>query len=422
MPLTASLAQLGEDAQRASYVLATAPTAQKNEALTRLADTLEAQAAAILAANRLDVEAAEARGMSAALLDRLTLTDARVQALAADTRQVAALPDPVGTLLDDRVLPNGLRLQKRRVALGVLGVIYEARPNVTIDVAALGLKAGSAVLLRGSADTLHTNRVLVTGLRTALEQAGLPAGAVQFIDDPDRALVTQLLRLDRYVDLIIPRGGAKLHQLCKEQSLIPVITGGIGICHMFVDASANLEQAVDLIENAKVQRPSVCNALDTALLHEAIAPTLLPALAARLAPQGVTFKADPASLQLLAQAGHDADAASLYDYDQEWLSLTLGLRVVDSLDQAIDHIRQHSTQHSDSILTRSDAHAERFVREVDSAAVYVNASTRFTDGSQFGLGAEVAVSTQKLHARGPMGLEELTTYKWVGLGDGHVRG
>jgi len=421
--VTTDLAAMGRAAKAASYPLGVLSTEQKNVALRAIADELEAQTDAVLAQNALDLADAEARGLSAAMLDRLRLTEKRMAALAADTRRIVELPDPVGTILDHRVLDNGMRLSKRRTPIGVLGVIYEARPNVTIDVATLCLKTGNAVILRGGSETLRSNLALTAVIHSALERTGLPQAAVQYIDHPDRALVTQLLRLDAYVDMIVPRGGAGLHQLCKEQSTIPVITGGIGICHIFIDASADLDRAVDIVENAKVQRPSVCNALDTLLVHRAVAPTVLPQVAERLAQHGVELRATDEALALLHADGYGAMTrpAGPKDFDQEWLGLILGVKLVEGLDEAITHIHQHSTEHSDSILTHDDAHAERFVNEINSAAVYVNASTRFTDGGQFGLGAEVAVSTQKLHARGPMGLEELTTYKWIGIGDGHIR-
>ncbi|MDY7092659.1 MAG: glutamate-5-semialdehyde dehydrogenase [Acidobacteriota bacterium] len=414
---------MGQRAQAASRRLATLTSEQKNAALAALADGLEAHAESLAEANRQDLEAGRQAGLSDALLDRLLLDTGRITALAADVRKVIDLPDPVGKEIDRRTLPNGMELIRRRVPLGVVGVIYEARPNVTVDIASLCLKTGNAAILRGGKETLTTNRALIRVIADALESAGVPRDAVQAIDDPDRALVTQLLRLDRWVDMIVPRGGAGLHQLCKEQGTIPVITGGIGICHIFLDETANLERAVDIVENAKVQRPSVCNALDTLLVHRAVAEQALPPIAQRLAASGVELRADETARQILDSAGTGAKvvAAGDGDFDQEWLSLILGIRVVDNLDQAIEHIQQHSTQHSDSILTRSQQHADRFVQEIDSAAVYVNASTRFTDGGAFGLGAEVAVSTQKLHARGPMGLEELTTYKWIGLGDGQIR-
>ena len=416
------LIAMGQAAKTASRRLATLTTGQKNAALRAIADELEAQAGTVLVQNALDIAAGRARELSDALLDRLLLTEKRVAALAADTRHIADLPDPIGAESGGRILPNGLRLSKRRIPIGVIGVIYEARPNVTIDIATLCLKTGNATILRGGSETSRSNLALVLVIQAALERVGLPRTAVQVIADPDRALVAGLLRLDKYVDMIVPRGGAGLHRLCREQSTVPVITGGIGICHIFVDESANLTRAVDIVENAKVQRPSVCNALDTVLVHRAVAPAFLPAMAARLAQSGVELRATGEAFDILQTAGGArVRAAGPDDFDQEWLALILGVKVVDGLDQAIDHIQEHSTEHSDSILTNDLAHANRFVNEINSAAVYVNASTRFTDGGQFGLGAEVAVSTQKLHARGPMGLEELTTYKWVGIGDGQIR-
>ena len=417
------LNSMGQTARAASRQLAVLPTARKNAALLAIADALEAQAATVLAANALDIATGRARGLSDALLDRLLLNEVRLAALAADTRHVAALPDPVGAEYDGRVLPNGMRLCKRRIPIGVIGVIYEARPNVTIDIATLCLKTGNAAILRGGSETLHSNLALTQVIQDALAASGLPAAGVQTITDPDRALVMALLRLDKYVDMIIPRGGAALHRLCREQATIPVITGGMGICHIFVDETADPVRALDIIENAKVQRPSVCNALDTVLLHRAVAAAFLPALAERLARSKVELRAAPEAFAILEGNAGGAKflPAGPDDFDTEWMALVLGVKIVDSLDQAIAHIQEHSTEHSDSILTNDFRNAERFVTEINSAAVYVNASTRFTDGGQFGLGAEVAVSTQKLHARGPMGLEELTTYKWIGIGNGHVR-
>ncbi|MEM9999079.1 MAG: glutamate-5-semialdehyde dehydrogenase [Bacteroidota bacterium] len=419
---TVDLTALGRAAKEASRALAVATTAEKNAALHAIADAIERHADTILAANAEDVAAGRANGLTEALLDRLLLTPKRLQALADDARKVADLPDPVGREYDQRTLDNGIRLKRRTVPLGVVGVIYEARPNVTVDIATLCLKAGNAALLRGGSETLRSNIALARALSEALASVGLPEACVQLIASTDRALVRELLRLDAYVDMLIPRGGAGLHRLCKEESTIPVITGGIGICHLFVDASADLDRAVPVIVNAKVQRPSVCNALDTLLVHEAVAPDFLPRVASALAEHGVAFRADDIAHALLVDtAGLDLTPAGPDDFDQEWLGLTLSLRVLDGLDAAIAQVHAHSTQHSDGILTETPAHAARFLNEIDSAAVYVNASTRFTDGGQFGLGAEVAVSTQKLHARGPMGLDALTTFKWIAEGDYHVR-
>ncbi|MEH2922661.1 glutamate-5-semialdehyde dehydrogenase [Samsonia erythrinae] len=415
------LEQMGKAAKAASYQLAVLRTAQKDRALLTIADLLEAESAAILAANALDLADARQNGMSEALLDRLLLTPERLSAIASDVRQVCRLTDPVGQVIDGNMLDNGLKLERRRVPLGVVGVIYEARPNVTIDVASLCLKTGNAVILRGGKETYRTNAATVKVIQQALSQCGLPAAAVQAIESPDRELVNQLLKLDRYVDMLIPRGGAGLHRLCREQSTIPVITGGIGVCHIYADDSIDFDNALTIIESAKVQRPSACNSLETLLVNQSIADRFLPELSKKMATAGVTLHASASAMPHLAAGPAKVIAVKDADYDDEWLSNDLNVTLVDSLDAAVDHIRQHGTQHSDAILTRSLSNAERFVREVDSSAVYVNASTRFTDGGQFGLGAEVAVSTQKLHARGPMGLEALTTYKWIGYGDDLIR-
>ncbi|BAL98498.1 MAG: gamma-glutamyl phosphate reductase [Caldilinea sp.] len=418
-----NLEQMGAAARAASRRLASYTTNAKNQALLTIADRLEARLEHILAANARDMEDARAKGHTPALLDRLLLTEARVRALAADTRKVAALPDPVGAEIESRLLPNGMRLSKRRIPIGVLGVIYEARPNVTIDIAALSLKTGNAVILRGGSETLRSNLALVETIQEALEASGLPVEAVQYIDNPDRALVTQLLRLDRYVDMIIPRGGAALHKLCREQATIPVITGGIGVCHLFVDESADLARSLDIIENARVQRPSVCNSCDTVLVHRAVAAQFLPMLAERMARCKVELRAEPRAYALLQAnpCGATVLEAGPDDFDQEWMALILGVKVVDDVEEAIQHIYEHGSEHSDGILTNNLANANRFVDAINSSAVFVNASTRFNDGGQFGLGAEVAISTQKLHARGPMGLEELTTYKWVCIGNWDIR-
>ncbi len=378
------LEQMGKAAKQASWQLAVLSTAKKNQVLSVMADRLEANSEAILLANEQDMAQARATGMSEALLDRLLLTPARLAAIANDVRQVCRLNDPVGHVLDGNLLDSGLKLERRRVPLGVIGVIYEARPNVTIDVASLCLKTGNAVILRGGKETHNTNQATVKVIQQALEQCGLPAAAVQAIDSPDRALVNELLRLDRYVDMLI-------------------------------------DKALTVIENAKIQRPSACNSLETLLVNRSIAAEFLPALSAKMAAAGVTLHAAENALPLLQGGPATVVPVNAEDYDDEWLSLDLNVLLVDDIDQAIDHIRTHGTNHSDAILTRSLSSAEHFVRAVDSSAVYVNASTRFTDGGQFGLGAEVAVSTQKLHARGPMGLDALTTYKWIGYGDDLVR-
>ena len=415
------LEQMGKDAKAASYKMALLSSQEKNRVLQRMADYLEEQAEEILIANEQDVLEARRNGLSEAMLDRLQLTPARLKSIADDVRQVCNLADPVGQVIDGGLLDSGLRLERRRVPLGVIGVIYEARPNVTVDVASLCLKTGNAAILRGGKETWRTNAATVKVIQQALVECGLPAVAVQAIESPDRTLVNELLKMDRYVDMLIPRGGAGLHKLCREQSTIPVITGGIGVCHIVVDDTAEVEPALKIIVNAKTQRPSTCNTVETLLVHQSIAATFLPALSKQMAASGVTLHADEKSLPLLQNGPAEVLAVKAEEYDDEWLSLHLNVKVVADLDEAIEHIREHGTQHSDAILTRTLRNANRFVNEVDSSAVYVNASTRFTDGAQFGLGAEVAVSTQKLHARGPMGLEALTTYKWIGFGDDTIR-
>nr|WP_321242203.1 glutamate-5-semialdehyde dehydrogenase [uncultured Tolumonas sp.] len=413
-----SLLAMGKAARDASFELAIAATARKNQALLAMADELELQQDVILAANAKDIEAGRASGLTDALLDRLLLNESRLAGIVADVRKVVTLDDPVGAEIDSRVLENGMRLSRRRVPIGVIGVIYEARPNVTIDIAALCLKTGNASILRGGRETFHSNMALVQVIQAALAKSGLPAASVQYIESPDRALVSELLTMDQYVDMIIPRGGANLHRLCKDQSTIPVIIGGFGVSHLYVDESADLVRAIDVIDNAKVQRPSACNSLDTLLLNEKIAAKIAPALVARMNQQKVTLVAEPQAFALLQAAGaNQLRQAGDEDFDTEWLSLTLGVKVVPDVKAAIAHLQEHNACHSDAILTNDLRHAELFINGVGSAAVYVNASTRFTDGAQFGLGAEVAVSTQKLHARGPMGLTELTSYKWIGQAD-----
>lgn len=416
------LIELGKNARAAGIQLARATTAQKNAVILALAAALEANTPSILAANKLDVDEARANGTDEIWIkDRLDLTK-RMTGMIADVRKVAELPDPVGKVFDEQTLANGLHVSKRRTPLGVLGVVYEARPNVTIDVAVLAIKSSNAAILRGGKEAMRSNLAMIKVLRDTLVANGLSADIIQYIESTDRRYVGEMLRLHQYIDLIIPRGGNDLHRFCRENSTIPVITGGIGVCHLFVDESADLDAVLPVIHNAKTQRPATCNAVETVLVHTNIAASFLPRLVEHLAKDGVTFRAEPKALATLHGAGGDhVQAAGPEDFDMEWYALILSLKVVDNLDEAINHIRQHSTQHSDGILTRNVDNANRFLDEIDSAAVYWNASTRFTDGSALGLGAEIAVSTQKLHARGPMALEELTTYKWVIIGENHLR-
>ncbi|MGA8165366.1 MAG: glutamate-5-semialdehyde dehydrogenase [Waddliaceae bacterium] len=411
-----NIREMGAKAKDASHQLCLASTAEKNCMLRMLVNNLLQAKSAILTANREDIALARSSGMTPAMLDRLSL-EGRLEGIIQNISTVIDLPDPIGEVLEKKKLPNGLLISKRRVPLGVLGVIYESRPEVTIDVAALAIKTGNCAILRGGSETMRTNTALVSVIQASLTEARLPEAAVQLIDQPDRSLIKQLLHMHEFVDVIIPRGGENLHAFCRENSRVPVITGGIGVCHLFVDESADLAEVIDVVDNAKRQRPTVCNALDTLLIHQSVAKTFLPRLMARL--NDVSFRLDERSQQLMQ--GAQCKPAEPDDWNTEWLSLVLGIKIVDTLQEAINHIHQHSTGHSDGILTENPQHAEQFVKEVDSACVYVNASTRFTDGSQLGLGTEVAISTQKLHARGPMGLGELTTYKWVIEGSYHKR-
>ncbi|MBT0725619.1 glutamate-5-semialdehyde dehydrogenase [Rosenbergiella sp. S61] len=412
---------MGQRAKAAAYQLATLTAQEKNQLLMTIADQLNTHAGDILAANQLDVADAVEQGLSPALIDRLTLTVERLADIANDVRKVCQLGDPIGQVIDGGELDSGLKIERRRVPLGVVAIIYEARPNVTIDVATLCLKTGNAAILRGGKETYRTNTQTVNVIRKALAQHGLPIDAVQAIDDPDRQWVTQLLKLDNYVDMLIPRGGASLHKLCREHSTIPVITGGIGVCHLYIDETMETEQALDVIVNAKKQRPSACNSLETLLIHHSQLDSFLPKFVARMVQEGITLHVDQQLLSHPALADNGFAQATEASYRDEWLSLDLNIKAVEGLQAAIEHIREYGTQHSDGILTENYQHAQDFVNQVDSAAVYVNASTRFTDGGQFGLGAEVAVSTQKLHARGPMGLEALTTYKWICWGQSTLR-
>ncbi|NMA11616.1 MAG: glutamate-5-semialdehyde dehydrogenase [Chloroflexi bacterium] len=419
-----SIQAMGKRAEQAALTLSAVPTDVKNRFLETLSEILIKDMSGILKANAADIHEA-IPVLSEALVDRLTLNQQRIEGIAADVRNVAALPDPVGEVFESGVNRAGLRYEKVRVPVGVIAVIYESRPNVTVDTACLMIKSGNAAILRGGKETLRTNRAIIEVIRRALEETGLPQDAIQFIDSPDRNLVDQLLHLDEYIDLVIPRGGAGLHDFCRKNSRIPVITGGIGICHLFVDKSADQQKSIPLIENAKVQRPTVCNALETLLVHRDIAAEFLPKLAQQLAQDKVVFHADAQALAILSAASVPnlsvvaADEAA--DFDKEWLTLDLSVKVVADVKEAIEHIRVHSTGHSDGILTVDAENAGLFKRAVDSACVYVNSSTRFTDGAQLGLGAEIAISTQPLHVRGPMALRELTTYKWLITGDYSVR-
>ena len=411
---------IGAQAKAASRQLARTPTDRKNNTLLNIADGLITCTDTILQANAGDVANAQARNVEPYFVDRLTLSPTRLRSMADDVLGVAALPDPVGEQYDHNTLANGLRLHKRRIPLGVLGVIYESRPNVTTDISALALKSGNAVILRGGSDNAHSNKALLNVVHTAMQANGLPLDAVQLVEDTDRARILELLKLHDYVDLIIPRGGEALHKLCRENSNIPVITGGIGINHIFVDESADQNQAIEILFNAKTSKPSVCNSLGTVLVHTHIASEFLPKMAAKMAEKNVELRCDDYSFSIL-NSQFSISRASEGDWDIEWLALIAGVHVVDSLDEAIAFIHAHSVEHSDGIVSQNADTIARFLNEVDSCGVFVNCSTRFNDGGQFGLGAEVAVSTQRIHARGPMGLRELTSYKWVCEGEGQVR-
>ena len=420
---TAQLEAKGKEAKAASRRLAYISTDIKNRALQYIADALLAQKKAILAANRADYKEGEASGMNAAWLDRLMLDSSRIEASARDVLAVAALPDPVGEVFDMRTLPNGLMVGKKRVPLGVIGAIYESRPNVTIDISALCLKSGNAIILRGGREAVHSNSALAKVVQDAATRAGVPEGAVQFIENTDRKLVDDMLQMRQYIDLIIPRGGAGLIKLVRDNAAMPVVAGGIGVCHTYVDRSAKMDMAANIVYNAKVQRPTVCNALDCVLVHKDIAASFLPLMAKELAKAGVELRADTAAFAILKEVpGLKLVPAGESDWGKEFLALIAAIGVVDSLDGALAHIEKYGSGHSEAIVTEDYTSAQRFLNEVDAACVYVNASTRFTDGGQFGLGAEVGISTQKLHARGPMGLKELTTYKWIIYGQGQVRG
>ena len=409
-------------AKAASRRMAYLPTEIKNKALANIANDLLLKTDEILAANKLDYKAAEASGMSAAMLDRLLLTAERLQSMAQDVLAVAALPDPVGEVLEKGTLPNGLVISKIRVPLGVIGAIYESRPNVTIDISSLCLKSGNALILRGGKESIHSNSALAKLVQQAITRAGVPDGAVQFIENTDRALVNQMLKMGDVIDLVVPRGGAGLINFVKENATMPVVAGGIGVCHTYIDRSADIAKAVAIAFNAKVQRPTVCNALDSLLVHADIAAAYLPQIATEFSKAGVEMHCDEQALSILKpHSTLKPVPATDEDWGKEFLSLVIAIKVVSSLDEALEHIEQYGSGHSEAIITEDSKAATRFLNEVDAACVYVNASTRFTDGAQFGLGAELGISTQKMHARGPLGLKEITSYKWTIFGSGQIR-
>ncbi len=417
MTVNETITNLAMAARRAARSLSSLTSEIKNRALLKMAAALDAQRGRLRAENDKDLAAGRAQGLSAAMLDRLSLTDKAIDSMIAGLKEVAALPDPVGEITEMNRRPNGMLVGRMRIPLGVIGMIYESRPNVTVDAAALCLKAGNAILLRGGSEAIHSNLALAKLMQEVLAGEGIPAAAVQVIPTTDREAVTAMLKLEEHIDLIIPRGGEGLIRFVAENSRIPVLKHYKGVCHIFIDESADLAMACDIVINAKAQRPGVCNALETLLVHRAIAPRALPMLGERLREAQVELRGCPETCALLPYAVPATDA----DWPAEYLDLILAVRVVDDLDAALDHIARYSSLHTESIITANYANAQRFLREVESSSVMVNASTRFSDGGQFGLGAEIGISTTKLHAYGPMGLKELTTKKFIVYGDGQIR-
>ena len=409
---------MGKEAQLASEILGVTDTAKKNETLLYTADLLVKESASILAANAIDVQNAEQKGVSPAMVDRLRLTESRIAGMAGGLRQVASLPDPVGDVLESFERPNGLKIEKVRVPFGVIGIIYESRPNVTADAFGLCFKTGNAVILRGGSDAIHSNTRISEVLRQGVKDCGLPENSIQLITDTSRETVTEFMKLNRFVDVLIPRGGAGLIRSVLENSTIPVIETGTGNCHIFVDETADQQMALDIIDNAKTQRMGVCNACESLVVHEKIAAEFLPKIYERLSAKNITMRADDEARACVPAM----EEATEEDFAKEYLGALISVKTVSGVDEAIDHINRYHTKHSDAILTNNEANAEAFLNRVDSACVYVNASTRFTDGEEFGFGAEIGISTQKLHARGPMGLRELTSYKYLIRGNGQVRG
>jgi len=416
------LKEKAETARLASKRLSFTPTSVKNEALLAIARALLDKEDIILSNNEKDYKEAEASGMSAAMLDRLMLDSKRIKGISEDVKTIATLPDPVGEIIEERTLPNGLALSKKRVPLGVIGAIYESRPNVTVDISVLCLKAGNAVILRGGKESARSNLALAGIVQEAAYRAGIPAGAVQFIESTDRTLVDRMLKMKEYIDLVIPRGGAALIKLVRDNAAMPVVAGGIGVCHLYVDETADIAKASAITYNAKVQRPTVCNALDCVLVHKGVAAAFLPVMAGDLAKAEVEMHCDHRSLEILKSVrGLSLKPASDDDWGREYLSLVMAVKVVDTLDEALLHIDRYGAGHSEAIASNDENSIRRFLNEVDAACVYANASTRFTDGGQFGMGAELGISTQKFHARGPMSLREITSYKWCIRGSGQIR-
>ncbi len=417
MDIHAIIQEMGLRARDAAQQLARLPARRKNAILMAMADEIEQSAAAIKAANAVDVENGRQAGLSDAMLDRLVLTDERISSMARGLRSVAALKDPVGTRISRWIRPNGLEIVKQRVPIGVIGIVYESRPNVTADTSALCLKTANAVILRGGKEALASNLAIAAALKAGGMRKGMPEFAIQMIDFTEREAVRELVQMEGKVDLIIPRGGEALIRAVTEQARVPVIKHYKGVCHVYVDESADLEMALSVTENAKCQRPGVCNAIEALLVHEAVAPVFLPELAQKLEQRGVKIKGCANTLKILPKI----EAATEADWPNEWLDLVLSIKTVASVEEAVDHINTYGSHHSDAIIAENEQAQKRFVQDVDSSTVYINASTRFTDGGEFGMGAEIGISTDKLHARGPMGLEELTTYKYIVAGKGQIR-
>lgn len=411
------LREIGQKAKQAKQILMTAGTAQKNDALEKIASALEENCSYILSQNKLDIQNARESGMSESLIDRLSLDEKRIFAIADAVRKIISLDDPVGKVLEGTKRPNGLMIEKITVPLGVIAVIYEARPNVTADAAALCLKSGNAVILRGGKEALHSNIAIAETMRAALKQTEIPEDAIQLLTDTSRESASRLMKLNEFVDVLIPRGGAGLIKACVEGSTVPVIETGTGNCHVYVDEFADAQMAADIIYNAKVSRPSVCNACESLVIHRSIAEKVLPMIEEKLKAAGVIIHADEEACKILS----DAVVATEEDYGKEYLGYEISVKIVSDIDEAIKHIMKYTTGHSECIVTESYTNSRKFLAQIDAAAVYVNASTRFTDGGEFGFGAEIGISTQKLHARGPLGLPELTTFKYLVTGNGQIR-
>ena len=416
-----SLKEIAKETKAASFELSISSTEDRNKVLDKVSQLLSERIADIVSANQIDYESGKTSGLNDQMLDRLLLTPERIEGMATDVQTIKSLSDPIGEIIEQKTLENGIELKKVRVPLGVLGSIYESRPNVTIDIASLAIKSGNAALLRGGKESVNSNIVLTQILKDALSNAGLPESAVGLITDSDRSIVDEMLGLDEYIDLLVPRGGAGLIKHVYETASMPVVAGGIGVCHAFIDENADPRKVIPIVINSKTQRPTVCNALDTVLVHKNADKLMIQNMISELLDHQVEVRADEQILQHITLDNSLIKAASEDDWGTEFLSLVISIKTVDSLQEALEHIKTHGSGHTEAILSEDKPSQETFTRTIDAAAVFVNASTRFTDGSQFGLGAEVGISTQKFHARGPLGLKELTSYKWIGIGNGQVR-